>query len=618
MMRMQDTAIRIRIGIITGILLTGVTFGQGHLSRTQFDSLYDRAMGELPRGIRTSKKYLELMSAGAEPLSNAQKARLGYLQMKIYDAERSISGTDKNLPFASPGSLTLPDSLQFYARNYLERSVPDLAIPLLMKALEVLPVNSGDNDRVRIDLCEAYRQKQEYRKGIDLITALLERPSPVSDRNRIYAYSRLAALYNESGIPPGSYTDSVFKYSELCRDLAERTGDKPGLAAAQNELCFQYIRKKDYAKALDLSQQAVSNFLSSGMPFHAMNALINQSVIFMDKKEYRESLGSLEKATRLAPVWENRNLYMRIYGQFAAVYKAMGDFREANVFLILWNHLQTEFYRDRINRQIVEQSARYDLFIKELKIREEQKKNEYSHRQILLQIILIVALILAFIISFFYFRLSRKGAIRQKTIAAVLETETNERRRIARDLHDGLGPLLSAINHYFQAYLDAKPETREAIQVRLQAVISEAIDEVTRISHNISPHVLEKHGLMTALNNLIAPLTTHGRYQVDFISGIETRLDPKIELTIYRCITELLNNTMKHAEATRITLDIRISGNQLLIRYSDNGKGFEPTSGKKSGMGLHNIMNRVESTGGTLSMESQPNAGILVMITIPV
>ena len=194
----------------------------------------------------------------------------------------------------------------------------------------------------------------------------------------------------------------------------------------------------------------------------------------------------------------------------------------------------------------------------------------------------------------------------------------NERRRIARDLHDGLGPLLSAINHYFQAFLDAKPENREAIRERLQTVISEAIDEVSRISHNISPHVLEKHGLMTALNNLMAPLTAQGRYEVIFTSGLEQRLDTKTELTVYRCITELLNNTMKHAEAGRITLDISLAGNQLMLRYSDNGKGFDPARGKKTGMGLHNIRNRVESSGGTLVLESSPDAGILVNITIPV
>ncbi len=600
------------------ILLATSLHGQDRLSRAQFDSLCDKALGCLPADAGNALKILETLKTTGDPLSDVQLARLGYLQMKINEAAVTAKAERGNSAFAAAGPLTLGDSLQFYARHYLERSMPDMAIPLLMKALEVLPGNSGDADHARIELSEAYRQKQEYQKGIRLIEDMLGKTAPLSDRNRAYAYNRLAALYNESGNPAGIYTDSVFKYSLLCRELSERTGDKPGLAAAQNELSFQYIRKKDYGRALDLSRQAVSNFLSSGMPFQAMNALINQSNIYMRKGDYTAALGALQEATRLAPLWENRNLYLRIYRQYANVYTATGDYREASGFLALAIQLQSEFFSDRMNSQIVEQSARFDLFVKEQKIREEQKKNEFNHRQIILLIILIAALTLAFVISFSYLRLSRKGAIRQKLSGAVLETEMNERRRIARDLHDGLGPLLSAINHYYQAFLDAKPANREAIRERLQMVISEAIDEVSRISHNISPHVLEKHGLMTALNNLMAPLTAQGRYEVIFTSGLEQRLDTKTELTVYRCITELLNNTMKHAEAGRITLDISLSGNQLMVRYSDNGKGFDPARVKRTGMGLHNIRNRVESSGGTLALESSPDAGILVNITIPV
>jgi len=588
------------------------------MSPAQFDSLYDMAIVRLGKDRTAAMKCVETLSAATEPLSVIQRARLSYLQMKLKDTV----GAGKRVPeiktLPPPGSPGYTDSLPYYARWYLERSMPDMAIPLLMKALEILPVNSGDADHARIELCEAYRQKQEYHKGVTLIENLLERQSALTERNVAYAYNRLAALYNEWGKPAESCRDSVIKYSRLCLELSEKTGDKPSLAAAQNELSLQYLLRKEYLSALELSQRAVSNFLSCGMPFQAMNALILQSNIYLGQKQYRQALGALQEATGLAPLWENRNLYMRIYYQYASIYTTTGDYREAAGFLSLCLNLQTEFYGDRINNQIVEQSARFDLFVKEQRIKDEQKKNEYNHRQIIFLIIISITLILAFVFSLFYFRLKRQGDMKQKLIEAVVETENNERRRIARDLHDGLGPLLSAINHYFQAFLDAKPESRDAIRERLQTVISEAIDEVSRISHNISPHVLEKHGLMTALNNLMAPLTANGKYEVVFNSKLEQKLSQETELTVYRCITELLNNTMKHAEAVRISLDIRLSGNQLLIIYSDNGKGFDPASVKTSGMGLHNIRNRVESSGGTLSMESSPDAGILVSIIIPV
>lgn len=588
---------------------------EGSISR--FDALYDRAMQALGRDTVAATKILNYLSADTGSLSDLQRARISYLQLKLRE-RRTRGNTQGGMPvFPSPASLRNPDSMVYYANRYLERSMPDRAIALLMKALDRFPPNSDAADRAKLGLCEAYRQKQEYLKGIDLISSLLERPMPLSLPNRAYAYSRLAALYNEWGEPKASYTDSVFRYSLRCQEVARQAGDLPTLAASFNELSYQYIRKDDFDKALGLSKQAVACFLSAGMPFHAMNALINQSNIFLRKEDYTAALGALEEATRLAPVWENRNLYMRIYMQYAEIYERRGEYHDACGFLTLCNHLQVEFFKDRINSQITDQAARYDLLIKEQKIREEQKKNQFRRHQIIFLGIISITLSLAFLFSLFYFRLRRKDALRQKLAEAVLETETNERRRIARDLHDGLGPVLSAINHYFQAFLDAKPETREEIRNRLQMVITEAIDEVSKISHNISPHVLEKHGLDTALNSLFAPLTTAGRYEISYNCDCRERFDPKVELTVYRCITELLNNTMKHAGASRISLDVRYQGDRITIAFADNGSGFDPTLAKKTGMGLHNITNRVESFGGSLVLASAPGTGTSVTISIP-
>ena len=598
-------------------MLTTALFSQDGNFQMRFDSVYNKAVGSLATDVRTSVRCFETLSAYGDKLSMVQRAWLSYLQMKIKKAVKAGDSIPWKTQPAVPDSLNHPDSLPNYARWYLERSMPDNAIRLLMRAIEILPGNSAITDYVKIELCEAYRQKLEYNKGISLIYSLLERPVPLSDENQAYAWNRLAALYNESGNPAGSYPDSVFKYSLLCMELSGRIGDKRDLAASQNELSLQYIQRKKYDKALDLSQKSVSNFLAAGMPFHAMNSLINLSNLYIGKKDYHAAFGSLEEATRLSPLWENRNLYMRIYQQYAIVNSAIGNFKDAYGFQNLFNLLRSEFYRDRMNSQILEQSARYDLFVKEQKIREEQKKNEFNHRQIILLILISIALTLAFVFSLFYFKLKRQGELKQQLIEAVVETENNERRRIARDLHDGLGPVLSAINHYFQAFLDAKPENREAIRNRLQMVISEAIDEVSRISHNISPHVLEKHGLITALNNLLAPLMANEKYEISFNSGFDERLDPKIELAVYRCITELITNTLKHAEATKISLAIGRKDGKLTIWYTVNGKGFTTSSGKRVGQGIPNITNRVESFGGTLLVVSSPNAGISVDITMP-
>jgi signal transduction histidine kinase len=600
------------------LMLTMNLHGQQVISVSHFDSVYNSVLGGLNTDSGGSVKAFESLLKVRESLTDIQCARLDYLQLRMVETfPMKMAGADHE-PCAAPDSLKQPDSLQFCARRYLERSMPDQAIPLLMKSIQQLPAGSGASDHAKIELCEAYRQKQEYSKAMSILYDLLQRQHGLTDRNRAYAWNRLAALYNESSKPASGYTDSVMRYSLLCLNQSEKNGDTVNLATAQNELSYQYILHKEFKKALDLSEKSATNFRASGMPFQAMNALINQSIIYMKLRDNRNALRTLHDASKMAPLWENRNMYLRIYRQYASVYAAIGDYQSAYEFVLLCNQLQLDFYKDRMNSQIVEQSARFDLYVKEQQIRDEQKKNEYTHRQILLLIIIIIAIVLAFLFIIFYFRLKRKDVMKQKLIEAVVETENNERRRIARDLHDGLGPVLSAINHYFQAYLDAKPDKKEAIQERLQHVITEAIDEVSRISHNISPHVLEKHGLIPALNNLFAPLNTDGRYEIRFDPGTVNRLDPKIELTVYRCITELLNNTLKHAEASKITLGFEQTNEYLCIRYTDNGKGFKAENRRREGMGLSNIANRIESFGGNLSIDSSPNDGITVIITMPV
>lgn len=598
-------------------VLTLFLQGQTNGSLKEFDILYQQATSLLSLHPDSSIRIVKSLQEQDPKLSDIQRAKVNYLILRLYFPATGRYTELEQTMLSIPDSLKGIDSVRYLAHIYLERSMPDRAIPVLLSALKSENYNQDTRDHFKIELSEAYRQKQEYQKAIQLVYSLLEPPVTLSDHNRAFAWNRLAALYNESEKPAGSYVDSVFRYSELCINLAERTGNKPDLAASQNELSYQYRRKHEYAFALDLSKRAVANFIDARMPFHAMNALINQSSIYTAIHEYSDALHSLKQATRLAPIWQNRNLYMRIYRQFAGVYAAIGKYDDAYEFLLLCNQLQVEFFKDRLNSQIYEQSARYDLLVKEQRIRDEQKKNEFNQRQIILLILIIIALTIAFVFSLFYFRIKRKEAMRKKLIEAVVETETSERRRIARDLHDGLGPVLSAINHYFQAYLDASPDKQITIRKRLQTVISEAIDEVSRISHNISPHVLEKHGLMTALNNLFAPLLANGKYQINFTGDLTERFDTNLELTVYRCITELVNNTLKHARASVISLDLRLSDDGIFIRYTDNGIGFQTESRKPAGMGLTNITNRVESFGGAFTYDTAPDSGIRVYITIP-
>jgi signal transduction histidine kinase len=216
--------------------------------------------------------------------------------------------------------------------------------------------------------------------------------------------------------------------------------------------------------------------------------------------------------------------------------------------------------------------------------------------------------------------ISEKKEIQQKMIESVIHTEEKERKRIAADLHDGLGPLLSAAKLYFQAYIDAKDVAgKNDIESKLKYIIDNAIADMSRISHNISPHILENYGLIIALENFLSEIKVSDN--IKFAVNFEkfARFDLKKELTVYRTISELINNTIKHAKATLITIKIYLSGEMLSVVYEDNGIGFhvDEKIRAKQGMGLKNIESRIHSLEGIVIFESQQSKGMKVVINIP-
>jgi len=607
-------------GFVLCIFISENSFGQQSEKGFDFESIYNKGIEAINSNPEASKQYLKTLEDHKKELSLIQQAQTNYLRLKvIYADTNAVKALEKRM-FAAPDSLDHSDALIYSARRFLEKSMPDKAIHLLMEALDTLNSSSEKADYCRINLCEAYRQKQEYAKGIEMLNELLNSKKPISDINRAYAYNRLAAIYDEWGINKFNVADSVEKYSMMCISLSEKINSKANLAFSQNELCYRLTLARKYDQALELALKAVQNFDEAGMFYSEMNALINLSNIYLRLKDYKLALKAVEDATNICAIEENRNLFMRLYHQFAIIYNLTGNYKDAYSFMALSRLLLENFYRDRISTQINEQSAKYDLFTKEQKIREGEQKNEFHKKQLVFLIIILIILSVAFVLSFFYFRLKRKDFVKQKLIEAVIQTEEKERKRIASDLHDGLGPLLSAAKLYFQAYIDAEDaDDKAAIESKLISIIDSAIDDSSRISHNISPHILEKYGLKIALENFVSEMNIGKNTRFDMSFEKINRFDLKVELTIYRTILELIHNTVKHAKAAHISLKIFVSEGLLNVQYEDDGIGFlaDEKIDEKQGMGLKNIKNRIQSLEGTVIFDNRQSEGMKASIKIP-
>lgn len=206
----------------------------------------------------------------------------------------------------------------------------------------------------------------------------------------------------------------------------------------------------------------------------------------------------------------------------------------------------------------------------------------------------------------------------QQLLQSTIEAEEQERKRIAANLHDELGPVLSSMKLYNNTIKSKADEKLQYVSEQFKQLITEAVDTVRLVYEDLSPVTVYKGGLEKAIQKRISPLFDF--FEVEYHSTIsEIRFDETVEINLYRVINELINNSMKHAKASKITLKILYAKSGLNIHYSDNGKGFdqELTENSESGMGVNNLKGRLKSLNATYKFFSAPQHGVRYDIKIP-
>jgi signal transduction histidine kinase len=206
-----------------------------------------------------------------------------------------------------------------------------------------------------------------------------------------------------------------------------------------------------------------------------------------------------------------------------------------------------------------------------------------------------------------------------RVLSAIIDTEEKERSLFARELHDGLGPILSSIKMAFSAINKKEiSDKNKMIIERTETSIDHAVTAVREISNNLSPHLLETFGLKKALfsfYNSIA-ISEKPRLEIEKYS-VPKELAKNIEVILYRILSELINNTLKHAVASKISIGVFEHSGTLELHYTDDGCGFAPKENLHKGNGLANISSRVKSLGGKVNIFSKENDGFYMKINIP-
>ena len=232
-------------------------------------------------------------------------------------------------------------------------------------------------------------------------------------------------------------------------------------------------------------------------------------------------------------------------------------------------------------------------------------------------VISLVLLIGVFYIRKIFLFMHRLDKLRRETekrvLSAVIRTEEQERQRFAKELHDGLGPLLSVIKMLVSGLGEKEDaEVNAKIKQNLRQAVDEAIANVRNVSANISPHILNNFGLKDSIEAFIKRMGQMENFNIYFTTNLgNQRFSYNVEVIMYRVICELINNTLKHAAASKVTIDLQLEDHVLYLEYTDNGVGFDVSSvGHYGGMGMDNMRYRLQSGKGDIEIFSEQGKGM--------
>ncbi len=348
-----------------------------------------------------------------------------------------------------------------------------------------------------------------------------------------------------------------------------------------------------------------------------------------------KAIAFLKKSIEVGRISGNKLALQNSYFQVAETYKKMKQYQFAMEYYQLYFDLQDTLFRETTQKQIAEMEAKYQNEKKQKEISLLQKDSEINQLALAKRknqiVSLSIGIGLILILGFVFYQW-KQLRIKQKfndemvhqqelRLKAIIQTQEEERNRIAKDLHDGVGQLLGGLKLSWQNLPEGSsiqnPELKERI-TSSSKILDEAANEVRSISHQMMPQTLINSGLVAALSDMLGKSFNHSGIKYQFSPlNISARFKPDIELCLYRIAQELVNNILKHSGATEATILLSQNENLLILAVEDNGKGFNFEEQKGKGLGMMNIITRAKSINATADFEAGHNGGTIATLKVP-
>lgn len=490
-------------------------------------------------------------------------------------------------------------------------------------------------------------------------------------------YANLSWLYMDL-----NQNDRAIAYGKQGIAAGERYKDTSGLLTAINNTALGYHRSGSNEKAIALfgkqleiakkvnrKRSIVRAYINLATSYYTMNNAAGLRKATMELNDYfennpktdiklkcfqyiingynnilsgnfRQAEKHLLEGVNIAGKDSITDPLLIMYNTLSTIKAAQHDFKAAGFYDQKWDDLSQSLQERELSEYAMELETKYETEQKDNQLKWQEAK--IKQKNILNYILFGSAGALLVISLLAYRNYGHKQKLQQQRIAeletekqltateAVLKGEAQERTRLAKDLHDGLGGMLSGIKYSFQTMkgnLVMTPENQQAFE-RSMDMLDSSIQEMRRVAHNMMPEALVKFGLDTALKDFCNDINQSGALRVTYQSiGLENgTIEQTTAITIFRIAQELISNTMKHAAAKTAIVQVTKTNGSISITVEDDGKGFDPSSLKiggptpdeqaERGMGWSNIRSRVEYLKGKLDVQSAPGKGTSVLIEL--
>lgn len=508
---------------------------------------------------------------------------------------------------------------------YYNQGTYPKAVEHLLKAIkgfEKLKSNSGII-KAQVLLAQVYQVKGDIGKSVSLLQQTMKLPGidPRSEANILHTLANIYGMENK--------LDSALDLDK--RGLALCDAHNMDFIKTQfyDNMANCYMYSGKYALAEEYFSKCIQMDSAFENKKQMADTYVNLGELYNRQHNYTNALTKLNRAIELGKLSGYKQAVYQAYLLLSKTYSSISKNDRA-----LWALQQAYQVKDSIvsaktENRIAELETLYQTEKKEQEI--QLKEVQLSRKNYLITGLLALTALIGLSFTSVQRRRQWQNKLKlqqeimhQQELAtkAVLDAEEKERERIAKDLHDGVGQMMSAAKMNLSAFesrlgtgdKEQKPELQKIIQL-----VDDSCREVRSVSHNMMPNALTKKNLPAAIHDFINKIDQRTLRVQLHCEGMDQRLSENTETILYRVIQECVNNTIKHAEASQLDISLVQDTNGIDCIIEDNGKGYDSGAPENSaGLGIKNISTRIQYLKGTVEFDSSAGRGTVVAIHVPV